>query len=71
VKRFPHTPHWCGFSPLWMRLCVFSELDVLNPLPQTSQTWGFSPVGRDNDTKIEPISNTLQLYGIYEIISGD
>lgn len=33
-------------SPLWIRRWVLSELLVLNPLPQTSQTWGFSPVSK-------------------------
>ena len=44
VNLFPQTPHWCGFSPLWMRRCVLSEDDVENPLEQTSHTCGRSPV---------------------------
>lgn len=34
----------CGLSPVWIRLWVFRELEVLNPLPHTEHTWGFSPV---------------------------
>lgn len=32
-----------GFSPEWILLCVFNELDVLKPFPHTEQTCGFSP----------------------------
>ncbi len=44
MNLLPQTPHWWGFSPLWILLCVFRLDDVEKPFWQTSQTCGRSPV---------------------------
>lgn len=37
---FPHTSHWYGFSPVWMRICVVSWFFFLKDLSQWVQRWG-------------------------------
>ncbi|KAK0153760.1 hypothetical protein N1851_004165 [Merluccius polli] len=44
VKRFPHWLHTYGFSPVWMRMCRFSEALLDNNLPHKAQELGGSPV---------------------------
>lgn len=44
TKREPQVSHLYGFSPEWIRECVFRLAGLLNWAPHTLQRYGFSPV---------------------------
>lgn len=44
LKDFEQTLHLCGFSSVWMILCLQRVLACRKPLPQTLQMKGRTPV---------------------------
>lgn len=42
VKILLHTEHLKGFSPVWVRICTFSDTFLANSLLQKSQIYGFA-----------------------------
>lgn len=63
-KRWPHTSHGYGFSPVCVRRCRFILGRLVKLFPQISQIYGFSP-GKKKTTIL------IQLYKIFHFVIAD
>lgn len=75
LKHFPQTWQRKGFSPVWMRWCLFSMLTVVKLLRHTVQLYGFSLVCQRMWTsswqaKLKPFPHSLQLCHLWMLWLG-